>query len=62
MKKYISALFAVLLRMCSIIGIESGVIACRRLGGPPRLAAGRLSAAGRKAGNKVGTLHAIPRR
>ncbi len=27
------------------------------LGGPPRLAAGRLSAAGSKAGSKVGTLH-----
>ena len=34
----------------------------RRYGGPPRLAAGSLSAAWRKAGNKVGTLHAIPRR
>lgn len=32
-----------------------------RMGGPPRLAAGRFSVAGCKAGNKVGTLHAIPR-
>ena len=28
---------------------------CRRLGGPPRLAAGRLSTAGRKAGSNVGS-------
>lgn len=42
--------------------LKVALLGCRRLGGPPRLAAGRLSAAGCKAGNKVGTLHAIPRR
>lgn len=35
---------------------------CRWLGGPPRLGAGRVSDAGRKAGSEVGPLDAIPRR
>lgn len=35
---------------------------CRWLGGPPRLGAGRVSDARRKAGSEVGPLDAIPRR
>ena len=40
---------------CLVFVLKVALLWCRRLGSPPRLAAGRLSAAGCKAGNKVGS-------